>query len=156
MIDGLKATSAAPGPGCRGVDLRAAGEGHRAARQGGDGVGQGPGRLAVVDRHPGPGVDQEAGQGDPGPGEAEHRRRQAAQRPGLDGGQGQGVEIEPSGHPHTSLWSVARKSVIPRSPASTATIQKRRVIFVSGQPPSSKWWWSGDIRRIRFPPVSLK
>ena len=38
-----------------------------------------------------------------------------------------------------SRWIEARKSVMPRSPARTATIQKRSVIFSSSQPPSSKW-----------------
>src|SRR5690606_33377466 len=31
------------------------------------------------------------------------------------------------------------------------TIQKRTLIFGSGQPFSSKWWWMGAIRKIRFP-----
>jgi hypothetical protein len=28
-------------------------------------------------------------------------------------------------------------------------IQNRTITVVSGQPASSKWWWIGDIRKIR-------
>src|SRR3954454_231811 len=31
-----------------------------------------------------------------------------------------------------------------------ATIQKRRMIFVSDQACSSKWWWIGAIRKTRL------
>src|SRR5947209_4390925 len=33
---------------------------------------------------------------------------------------------------------------------ATATIQKRRMIFVSDHPWSSKWWWIGAIRKTRL------
>ena len=36
-----------------------------------------------------------------------------------------------------------------------ARIQKRMITVVSGQPTSSKWWWTGAMRKIRLP-VSLK
>src|SRR6185295_11286415 len=34
-------------------------------------------------------------------------------------------------------------------------IQKRTMTFGSGQPESSKWWWSGAMRNTRLPPRSL-
>ena len=35
-------------------------------------------------------------------------------------------------------------------------IQKRTTTVISAQPLSSKWWWSGLIRKMRLPRVSLK
>src|SRR2546427_758916 len=57
---------------------------------------------------------------------------------------------------HGQALLEARKKVTPRRPARIARIQKRSVIFSSSQPLSSKWWWIGDIRKIRLPPVHLK
>src|SRR5690606_27960177 len=33
------------------------------------------------------------------------------------------------------------------------TIQKRTMIFGSGQPLSSKWWWMGAMRKMRLPRI---
>jgi len=95
-------------------------------------------RLAVVDGDPGARIGQEADQPHARPREPEHRHGQAAQGSVTDRIKRQSVEIE-AGHRHASRWSSARKSVTPSRPASPPTIQKRSVIFVSGQPPSSKW-----------------
>ena len=37
----------------------------------------------------------------------------------------------------------------PRAAKSPARIQNRTMTVVSGQPMSSKWWWSGAIRNTR-------
>ena len=44
----------------------------------------------------------------------------------------------------------------PIRPHIMPTIQNRIVIWVSDQPITSKWWWSGVILKIRLPPESLK
>ena len=41
-------------------------------------------------------------------------------------------------------------SVKPIALQTAATIQKRRMIFVSDQACSSKWWWIGAIRKTRL------
>ena len=41
-------------------------------------------------------------------------------------------------------------SVKPIAEQTAATIQKRRMIFVSDQASSSKWWWIGAIRNTRL------
>ena len=41
-------------------------------------------------------------------------------------------------------------SVKPIALQIAAMIQKRRMIFVSDQPSSSKWWWIGAIRNGRL------
>src|SRR5215203_4581334 len=41
-------------------------------------------------------------------------------------------------------------SVNPIALQTAATIQKRRMIFVSDHARSSKWWWIGAIRKTRF------
>ena len=46
---------------------------------------------------------------------------------------------------------VANARIAATIPASAAMSQKRIVTFSSGQPISSKWLWSGDIRKIRLP-----
>src|SRR4051812_19971141 len=46
----------------------------------------------------------------------------------------------------TDCW----KSVKPIAAQTEATIQKRRMIFVSDQACSSKWWWIGAIRNTRL------
>ena len=110
---------------------------------------------------------EEADQGDPAAGQAEHGDRPPAQGAALDVGEGQPVEVDRasvvaiiaivvSGIAHGSALIDARKNVTPSRPARIETIQKRRVIFSSSQPPSSKWWWIGVIRKIRLPPVALK
>ena len=38
-----------------------------------------------------------------------------------------------------------------KSAKRMATIQNRMMTFDSGHPPSSKWWWSGAMRKMRFP-----
>ena len=38
-----------------------------------------------------------------------------------------------------------------KSANTNATIQNRMMICGSFQPTSSKWWWSGDMRKTRFP-----
>ena len=38
----------------------------------------------------------------------------------------------------------------PIAPQAAATIQKRRMIFVSDHAWSSKWWWIGAIRKTRL------
>src|SRR4029450_5223290 len=52
------------------------------------------------------------------------------------------------GRPHGVMD--AWYSVKPTAPQIAATIQKRRMIFVSDQPTSSKWWWIGAIRNTRL------
>src|SRR4051794_20962519 len=46
----------------------------------------------------------------------------------------------------TDCWN----RVKPIAAQTEATIQKRRMIFVSDQASSSKWWWIGAIRNTRF------
>ena len=41
-------------------------------------------------------------------------------------------------------------TVNPIAAQAAATIQKRRMIFVSDQACSSKWWWIGAIRNTRL------
>ena len=41
----------------------------------------------------------------------------------------------------------------PIAAITAATIQKRRMILVSDQALSSKWWWIGAIRNTRLPRV---
>ena len=41
----------------------------------------------------------------------------------------------------------------PIAASAAATIQKRRMIFVSDHACSSKWWWIGAIRKTRLPRV---
>ena len=41
-------------------------------------------------------------------------------------------------------------SVKPIAANAAATIQKRRMIFVSDHACSSKWWWIGAIRNTRL------
>jgi len=48
-----------------------------------------------------------------------------------------------------SVLNPSKASMIPM-------IQKRTVTFVSLQPSSSKWWWIGALKKIRFPFVALK
>src|ERR1035441_3852782 len=38
-----------------------------------------------------------------------------------------------------------------KSAKTIATIQNRMMTFDSGHPASSKWWWSGAIRKMRLP-----
>src|SRR5579871_1940346 len=47
--------------------------------------------------------------------------------------------------PMLSLYTVK-----PTAQQAAATIQKRRMIFVSDHPRSSKWWWMGAIRKTRL------
>src|SRR5205814_7250816 len=75
-------------------------------------------------------------------------RRQHAHRAGArarepDDQVGAGRE----GRPHlTDCWY----SVKPIDEQMAATIQKRRMIFVSDHAISSKWWWTGAIRKTRL------
>ena len=101
-------------------------------------------RARVVDAHARAGIGEEAGEGDAAAREAQHGHRPVAQDAVADRGHRQRVRVDRRcrrRHRHAVSWksgSDARNSVTPRSPASTATIQKRRVIFSSSQPPSSK------------------
>ena len=151
------------GPGARGVHVRPERQRHVAALERRDRVGQVGCRSAVVDRHPGAGVGQEARQRDPAPCQPQHRHRGPAEQPVPDGGHREGIRLDrpvrhrhPARHASRSGWSVARNSVTPSRAARIPTIQKRIVIFSSSQPPSSKWWWMGLIRKRRFPPLTRK
>ncbi len=156
VIDGENATRAAPSHEDAGSTSGPARSRDRSATQLRQPIRQRGGGLPVVDRHDGARIDEEPGQPDPGAGQPEDRDGDARQRAGADGIGRQRVEVDRVRHRQTSRCRVARKSVTPSRPASAATIQKRSVIFVSGQPPSSKWWCSGLIRKIRFPWVTLK
>ncbi len=119
------------------------------------GAAQVVGRSPVVDRDRRPGVDEEAGQGDPAPGEAQDGHRQPPQGPLAETLQAELVGLDDRGRRradgvggrarslgrhrrHPSALMEARKRVTPRSPASTPTIHSRTVIFSSCQPSSSK------------------
>ena len=71
------------------------------------------------------------------------RAREADDEPGAVGQR----RSRPSGH-HAAMeyWY----SVKPIALQIAAMIQKRRMIFVSDQPSSSKWWWIGAIRKGRL------
>ena len=99
--------------------------------------GTGPGRRRCG-RGPGP----------PPAGRGRSRGRAAQGRwasrwPRSSGGSSPGSWVPPAG--------CARKKATPTRAESAPTIQKRSVIFSSGQPTSSKWWWSGAIRNSRRP-----
>ena len=129
----------------------------RSAVQGGNRIGQFGLGASVVDRHPGTGIGEEPGQGDPATGESQDGHGSVAQGATANRLQGQRGGIDRRGHRHAHSWLIDdRNSVTPRSPDRIATIQNRSVIFSSSQPPSSKWWWMGDMRKIRRPWVSLK
>jgi hypothetical protein len=51
-----------------------------------------------------------------------------------------------SGQPRTLSWYTTN----PIAANAAATIQKRRMILVSDQAWSSKWWWMGAIRNTRL------
>ena len=146
-------------PGRSRVDVGAERQDHGPVPERRDPVGEIVGRPAVVDRHPGTGVGQEARQGDPAAGQPEHGDRPVPQLAGADRVEGEAVEIDRAGRRHRrhrSRSTDARNSVTPSSAARIATIQNRIVIFSSSQPPSSKWWWIGLIRNRRWPPDSRK
>ena len=119
-------------------------------------------RPPVVDRHVGARRRQGSGParspvrakpstvtGRPRQRAAEHRRRASVSSRSI-GRSVVIVALTPAGRSRRGT------SVTPSSPARIPTIQNRSVIFSSSQPTSSKWWWSGAIRKIRLPPVSLK
>ena len=96
-------------------------------------------RLAPIDAHhlDAPGPEQ--------PGRGETRPSQAVD-------QDTSPLLWLPGHSHQRSFRVERLMRAKRM----ATIQNRTMTFGSGQPESSKWWWSGAILRIRRPPVALK
>ena len=49
-----------------------------------------------------------------------------------------------------------KTTVNPNSAAKAAINQNRVTVWVSVHPESSKWWWRGAMRKMRFPPVLLK
>ena len=53
----------------------------------------------------------------------------------------------------TQRWPQARVVGVDSSPQM---IQKRMTIVTCAQLSSSKWWWIGDILKMRLPCVSLK
>ena len=120
---------------------------HRPRAEGGDRIGQLRGRPPVVGGDHRAGIGQEAAGGDARTGQPEDHGAAAAEVvDGSDrGGRGRSSSV------HRKPLTLARKMLKPSSPARAATIQKRRVIFSSAQPMSSKWWWSGVIRKIRRP-----
>ena len=129
------------------VDLGTGQEPDRAPVEASQRLGQLVGRTPVVDGHDRAGIDQEAGQGDPAPGEAQDAHRTTGQRAGPDRVQRQRVRVERRpgvlrrgrGHRgHASELIEAMNRVTPSRPARTATIQSRTVIFSSFQPSSSK------------------
>jgi hypothetical protein len=125
------------------VDLGAEEEADRPAVEGSHAAGELGRRPAVVDRDVGVRIEEEAGQRDPRPREAEHRHVPSAQQAAPDGVHRESVGIDRRHRrrrAHCSAWMEARKRVTPSSPASAPTIQNRSVIFSSSQPPSSKWW----------------
>ena len=122
------------------------GERDRATLEGGNRIGELVGRSAVVDRHRRPLVGEEPGGRDAGASEAEHDGASTAEvSRGADGRRRGGH------HRPVAPFTLTRKIENPRIPASAATIQKRTVIFSSAQPTSSKWWWSGAMRKMRRP-----
>ena len=81
------------------IHVRAQPQGHGPAAEEADRALELRRRAAVVDRHAGAHVVQEAGQRDAAPGQAEHRDRPPVQRPGADVGHGERVEVDrPDGH----------------------------------------------------------
>src|SRR5262249_25729145 len=75
---------------------------------------------------------------------------------------GQAALADPSDH-HARACELGEHGQVHRSliastataPQRMATIQNRTMIFGSGTPLSSKWWWTGAILNTRRP-VSLK
>jgi len=67
--------------------------------------------------------------------------------------------MEESDCRHAATEYVRQRSLIDTSasmPKITATIQNRVTTCNSLSPPMWKWWWIGEQRKIRFPPVHLK
>ena len=114
LIDGEVVTSAAPAHVAGRVDVRSQGRSStEPALEARDRVAELGLGAAVVDRHPGPGVDQEPGQGDPAPREPEDGHRAAgaaapARMPSI---------VSPSGS------MVGRRQA---SPSSLQPIQRRQ------------------------------
>ena len=120
---------------------------NRPARERGQRVGQLARGSPVVGGHRRAGIGQVAGRGDAGAGQAEHHSAPPdGGRPGTGcgGWRSSSVHLQPV---HAGQED-ARSRAGRRAPT---TIQKRMVIFSSAQPMSSKWCWSGAMRKIRRP-----
>ena len=92
------------------------------------------GRLLVADPDAGAAVEQEAAESLAGPLEADDEN-----------------VLVPKLHGYLNFRvdRLKRAKMMPR-------IQKRMTTRLSGQPESSKWWWSGAILKMRLPLLSLK
>ena len=95
---------------------------------------EGLGRLLVADGDPGAAVEEKTAESFAGPLEADDEDAPAAKF-----------------HVYLNFRvdRLKRAKMMPR-------IQNRMTTRPSGQPESSKWWWSGAILKTRLPPLSLK
>ena len=139
------------GPCGRRIDLRAKAQSNGSTTKRFDRPSKLAGRPAVVDRDASPGIGEEAGKSDAAPSQSQDRDRSTIQGALANAGRRQPIEVDdPPRHCYLGGME-ATKSVTPNIAASAPTIQKRIVIFSSSQPPSSKWWCSGAIRKTRLP-----
>src|SRR5664280_1993603 len=142
------------GPCGRRIDLRTKAQTNRSTAERIDRSRQLAGRPAIVDRDASPGIGKETGQSDATPSQSQDRDRSAVEGAVTNAGSRQPIEVDDSpshGYLETTMEAMeAAKSVTPIMPASAPRIQKRIVIFSSSQPPSSKWWCSGAIRKTRL------
>ena len=129
-------------PGRGRVHLGPQAERHVAALEGGDRRPELGRRTAVVDRDPGAGVGQEAGERRSRSGRSRGRSPagRAGRRPGRRRGRARRGRSSSAPRAvrhqrvHCSRSIEARKRTTPSRPARIPTIQKRRVIFSSSQP----------------------
>src|SRR5438046_8507524 len=63
----------------------------------------------------------------------------------------QAVALDVRAGQNAAHFGVANARIAATIPASAPMSQKRMVVFSSGQPMSSKWLCSGDMRKMRLP-----